>query len=112
MKGCTFRGEKECKELSTEVDVRYFWGKLIACGHVTGISKQCMCIKTKYCFPIHSNIELFLPAKRNVIEILATVRSYKQVKFLNDIMCVEVVKPSWEYSAFIDSLGSSISIPD
>jgi hypothetical protein len=101
---CEFKENKGCKEIFSKVDVRYFWSKIFALGNITGISKNCICIKSKYCFPLNSNIELLLPTKRKVIDILATVRRYKQVKFLNDTMCVEVINPSQTYSCFVRSL--------
>jgi hypothetical protein len=97
---CEFREDNGCKEISSKVNVRYFWGNTFALGNVTGISKNCICIKSKYCFPLNSNIELLLPTKGKVIDILATVSRYKQVNFLNDTMCVEVLNPSQTYSGF------------
>jgi hypothetical protein len=104
MESCKFKEEKDCKEISTKVDVRYFWGKTFALGNILGISKKCMCIKSKYCFPVNSNIELFLKNKKQIIDIFATVRSYKKANFRNDTMCVEVLNPSQEYSYFVESL--------
>jgi hypothetical protein len=104
MEGCEFKELKGCKEISSHVDAQYFWGKTFALGKVTGISNKCMCIKSKYCFPVNSNIALFLKIKGKVIDTLATVRQYKQVNFLNDTMCVDVINPSQAYSGFVKSL--------
>lgn len=101
---CTFKKDKGCNDICSKVKVRYFWGNTFDLGNVTGISKNCMCIKSNYCFPLNSNIELLLPTKRKVIDVLATVRRYKQVKFLNDTMCVEVLNPSLTYIGFVESL--------
>lgn len=110
MEVCALKVEKGCKEISSSIDVRYFWGKLIAFGHVTGISKKCMCMKAQYCFPVNSNIELLLPTKHEIITIAATVRRYRQINFRNDIMCVEVLQPSRKFSDYIDSLSPSTSV--
>jgi hypothetical protein len=103
MERCKFKEEKGCKEISTKVDVRYFWGKTFVLGNITGISKKCMCIKSKYRFPVNSNIDLFLKNKEQMIDALVTVRNYKKVIFRNDTMCVEVLNPSQEYSCFVES---------
>jgi hypothetical protein len=104
MKNCEFIGKRDCTKIFSKVNVRYLWGNTFDLGYVTGISKNCICIKSQYCFPLNSNIELLFPTKGKVIDILATVRKYKQVKFLNDTMCVEVLNPSQTYSGFVESL--------
>lgn len=108
MSMCTFKKDKGCNEICSKVNVRYFWGNTFALGNVTGISKNCMCIKSKYCFPLNTNIELLLPIEGKVIDILATVRRYEQVKFLNDTMCVDIFNPSQEYSDFVSSISPTV----
>jgi hypothetical protein len=74
---CECKEERSCKKISSKVVARYFWGKTLALGNITNISPNCICINTLYCFPLDSRIELLIPFKRNVLEILAIVRTYK-----------------------------------
>jgi hypothetical protein len=108
MENCEFIGKRDCTNISSKVDVRYFWGNMLALGNATSISKSCVCINTMFCFPLNSRIELLIPFKRKVLEILARVSTYKHADSLYDTMRVEVLNPSQEYSDFVDNVSLTI----
>jgi hypothetical protein len=105
---CTLSGEFDCQKIPLNVDVKYLWGNRFALGNVTEISKSCVCIYTRFCFPIYSKIELLFPFKRNVITILSRVSGYKHIDSLYDTMHVEVLNPSQEYLEFVSSFEKRI----
>lgn len=104
MENCEFIGKRDCTNISSKVDVRYFWGNMLALGNATSISKSCICINTKFCFPLNSRIELLIAFKKEVLEILARVSTYKHTDSLYDTMRVKVLNPSQEYSDFVDNI--------
>lgn len=108
MEDCKCIGKRDCTSISSKVDVRYFWGNMLAVGNATSISKSCVCINTKFCFPLNSRIELLIPFKRRVLEILAKVSTYKHTDSLYDTMRVEVLNSSQEYSDFVRSFSKTI----
>jgi hypothetical protein len=103
MGSCNFSREADCKKLSSKVDVKYFWGKNLAFGNITDISKQCMCISTKFTFPLNSKIELLIPFKSKVFSVLSRVSGYEHTNSLYDNMSVEVLNCSQEYLEFVNS---------
>lgn len=104
---CEFQGDKCCKKTSMKVDARYFWGSSLALGSVTHISKNCMCINTKYSIPLKSMINLFLPSKKKVLDIPVRIDSYTDANSHLDIMRVEVINPSYDYLEYKESLNST-----
>jgi hypothetical protein len=111
---CEFKEKKGCNDCkgmsSIVVDVEYFWSKKITIGNIENISKCCMCINTKYCLPLDSKIELFIPFKRKVLSMLARMSRYKHIDSLNDTMSVEVLNPSTAYLDFVCRLNQKSSI--
>ncbi len=103
MGNCWFTGTRDCKKISAKVNVRYFWANKLALGNVTDISRNCMCISTKFCIPLNSKVELLIPLKKSILTILARVCSYKHSDSLHDTMYVEVLNSSPEYLEFANS---------
>jgi len=101
MEDCGFRREEYCNKISLKVDARFFWANMIALGDVTGISKNCICINTRFCFPLDSLIKLFLPFKRKVVDLSVRVDRLKRKNSLHETMCVKVLNPSKEYLDFV-----------
>lgn len=103
MENCWFTGTRDCQQIASKVDVRFFWGKKLALGNVTEISENCMCINTHYCFPLNSSIELLVPFKKNILTIPVRVGSYRHTDSLHDTMYVEVLNPDRKYLEFASS---------
>ncbi len=110
MEDCEFRRERYCNKISLKVDTRFFWANMLALGDVTGISKNCICINTRFCFPLDSLIELFLPFKRKVINLSVRVDRFKRKNSLHETMCVEVLNRSKEYLDFVYDLSPKIKV--
>jgi hypothetical protein len=68
-----------------------------------------MCINTKYCIPLNSRIELFIPFRKKILTILASVSRYKNINSLYDTMYAEVLNPTQEYLEFVTSLKKRAS---
>ena len=102
---CDFQGDKCCKKASMKVDASYFWGSSLTLGRVTNISKNCMCINTKYSIPLKSKINLFLPTKRKVLDIPVRINSYTDLNSHHDIMMVEIINPSYDYLEYEKSIN-------
>jgi len=107
MEDCEFRREKYCNKISLKVDARFSSAKMLNLGDVKGISKNCICISTKFCFPLDSLIELFVPFKRKAIDLTVRVDRFKRKNRLHEIMCVEVLNPSKEYIDFVYDFSST-----
>lgn len=104
MDNCWFIGGRDCKKTSSKIEVRYFWGNVLALGNITDISSNCMCINTKFSFPLNSRIELLIPFKKNVLTILARVSRYKHTDSLYDSMYVEVLNQNKDYLELLNAL--------
>ena len=110
MKDCEFRRERYCNKISLKVDARLFWANMLAIGDVTGISKNCVCINTRFCIPLDSLIELFLPYKREVIQLSVRVDRFSRKNILRETMCVEVLNRSKEYLDFVYDFNPKMKI--
>ena len=100
---CEFKGEKDCKEISLEVDARYF-GNTIDLGNITNIADSCMCIATEYCIPLKSFFKMLLPFKEEVLDVSVRVNRYEDTDSYHDTMSLDVLNPPSEYIDFVDSL--------
>lgn len=67
------------------------------------ISEECICISTKYTFPLNSRVELLIPHKSKIMGILTRVNRYEHIDSLYDIMSVQVLNSSQEYLEFKNS---------
>jgi hypothetical protein len=106
MGSCEFANEQACKQTSLKINARYFFGNTLALGNITSITDYCICISTPYSIPLNSIIKLFVPYKTNVLDILVSVSRYLNRDSLHDVMCVDVLNPSKEYTDFVGSFGS------
>ncbi len=106
MGSCEYVNEQACKQTSLKINARYFFGNTLALGDITNITDCCICISTKYCIPLNSIIKLFVPYKTNVLDIPVRVSRYLNRDSLHDVMCVDVLNPSKEYTDFAGSFGS------
>jgi hypothetical protein len=102
---CCAVDKGDCKKISSTVEARYFWCNKLALGNITDISSNCMCINTKFIFPLNSMIELLIPLKRNVLTIHARVCRSKHNDSHNDSMCFEVSNQGKDYLEFVCNLG-------
>ena len=110
MEDCEFGRERYCNKISLKVDARFFWAKMLALGDVTGISKNCICINTWFCFPLDSLIELFLPFKRKVLDLSVRVDKFRRKNSIHETMCVEVLNPSKEYLDFVYDFSPKMKV--
>ena len=110
MEDCEFGRERYCNKISLKVDARFFWAKMLALGDVTGISKNCICINTRFCFPLDSLIELFLPFKRKVLDLSVRVDKFRRKNSIHETMCVEVLNPSKEYLDFVYDFSPKMKV--
>lgn len=103
---CKDKEAKKCRETSLKIDAKYFWGSYLALGNVTDISVNCICIKTRYCIPLQSMINLFLPFKRKVIDIPVRVEDLAHSDTINEILTVKVLRPSQEYLLLVEACST------
>ena len=110
MKNCEFAGNRSCRRSNLKISARYFLGNTIVLGNITSITDRCMCISTRYTIPLGSSIHLFIPFRKNVLNIPVTVARYLNRERSDEAMCVEVSNPSTEYLEFFNSIEQRMCV--
>lgn len=100
---CNLSEKRDCREIQMEIQARLFFGNLLSLGTSTGVSKHCMCINTKYRFPLHSWINLLFPFKKDIVNIPCKISGFSEIDSLNDTMSIEILNPPEEYLELVNS---------
>lgn len=95
-----------CREISSKINARYS-GNTIKLGKASHISEICICIDTRYCFPLYYDINLLIPFKRDVLSIYGRVRSITHNNTLSETISFDIINPSKEYIEYIDSFSQT-----
>ena len=95
-----------CREFSSKISARYV-GNKINLGKASYISKTCICIDTRYCFPIDSDIYLLIPFEREVVSVRCRVRSISDGYHISETVSFDILNPSKEYINYVDSFSTS-----
>ena len=80
-------------------------GNTINLGKASNISEICICIDTRYCFPIDSDINLLIPFERDVLSVYGRVRSITHHNILCETISVDILNPSKEYIKYVYSFN-------
>ena len=91
-----------CRGISSKINSRYS-GNTINLGIATNISESCICINTRYCFPLGSDINLLIPFERDVLSVYGRVRRITHKDTLSETMSVDLLNPSKEYMKYVGS---------
>lgn len=97
------RDIRDCNKVLTSLDVIFYCCNSLYSGTVKEISESCICLNTKFCFPLNSMFELLVPFQRKVLDIPVRVSRLAYINNLLDTMSVEVLSPSKEYTDFVES---------
>ena len=95
-----------CWELSSKISARYL-GNKINLGKAANISEACICIDTKYCFPIDSELKLLIPFERDVLSVHGRVRSSTHRNNINETVSFSILNPSIEYMKYLESFSQT-----
>jgi hypothetical protein len=99
------RDIRDCKKVLASIDVIFFCCNSLYSATVKTISENCICLNTKFCFPLNSMVELLVPFQRKVMDIPVRVSSFAHINTLLDTMSVEVLSPCKEYTDFVESFS-------
>lgn len=103
MKTCSLSEERGCRTVQMEIQARLFFGNLLSLGKSTEASEQCMCINTKYRFPLHSWINLLIPFEKDIVSIPCEVCCFSVIDSLHDIMSLQIPNPPEEYLELVNN---------
>ena len=103
MISCGLLEKKDCREMQMEIKARLFFGNLLSLGTSSGASKHCMCIHTRYRFPLHSWISLLIPSKNDAVIIPCEISGFSAIDGLHDTMSLEILNPPEEYLELVKS---------
>jgi len=106
MTSCKYSEIRNCNEISSKVNARYFLGNFLSLGTVKNISGHCICINTDMCIPLGSRIELLIPLKtKHVLSVPVSVWRFENTNSIYATMSVEVFNPFKEYLEFAGSFN-------
>jgi len=104
MRTCSLSAKRDCREMQMEIKARVFFGNLLSLGTSLEASEQCMCINTKYRFPLHSWINLLIPYKSDVVNVPCEVSGFSKIDSIHDIMSIVISNPPEEYLELVSSV--------
>ena len=90
-----------CREISLKVNARYL-GNKINLGKASSISEICICIDSRYCFPLNSDINLLLPSEGDDLSVYGRVRSTTHNHYISETVSYNILTPSEEYLKYVD----------
>ncbi len=100
---CSLSEKRDCREMQMEIQARLFFGNLLSLGTSTEASKHCMCINTRYRFPLHSWINLLIPFNKDIVNIPCEISGFSKIDSLHDTMSIEILNPPEEYLELVNS---------
>jgi len=103
MSACCLSEKRDCRKIQMEIQARLFFGNLLSLGTSTDVSKQCMCINTRYRFPLHSWINLLIPVKKDIVNIPCEISGFSAIDGLHDTMSIEIANPPEEYLELVNN---------
>ncbi len=95
-----------CREISSKISARYL-GNKINLGKAANISESCICIDTKYCFPIDSELKLLIPFERDVLSVHGRVSSSTHRNNISETVSFSILNPSIEYMKYLESFSQT-----
>ncbi len=95
-----------CREISFKISARYS-GNKINLGKAMNISETCICIETRYCFPLDSDINLLIPFEKDVLSVYGRVNSITHKHDINETISFDILNPSKEYIKYVDSFSQT-----
>jgi len=103
MRICSLSEKRDCREMQMEIQARLFFRNLLSIGTSTEASRDCMCIITKYRFPLHSWINLLIPLKKDIVNIPGEISGFSKIDSLHDTMSIEIFYPPEEYLELVNN---------
>ena len=100
---CSLSEKRDCREMQMEIKARLFFGNLLSLGTSTEVSKHCMCIDTRYRFPLHSWINLLIPFNKDLMNIPCEISGFLEIDSLHDTMSIEILNPPEEYLELVNN---------
>lgn len=88
----------------------FFYDNTICKGIVINLSENDMCIITRMCFPIESQLEILIPMKEDVLKVPVKVRRTQKIGYYFDAMGVELLRSPRGYLEFINKLRLTLKI--
>jgi hypothetical protein len=97
--------------ISTNVEVRFFCGNMFYSGMITNLSENGMFISTKRCLPFDSTFEILFRSEHEIMKVPVKVSRIEKTEGFYDGMGLELLERPRSYSAYLNQLKSTTSIP-
>jgi hypothetical protein len=100
--------KRSLERIPSDIEARFFYGKLFYTGKITDLSEKGMFISTKKCFPPDTLFLVMICENDRVLNMSAKVKRFIRTNGCNDGMGLEIMRPSADYLHYVDGLKEEV----
>ncbi len=96
------------ERITSDVEARFFYGKLFYAGKITDLSEKGMFVSTRKCLPQDTLFIVMTCENNRVLNMYVKVKRLIRTNGCNDGMGLEIISPPADYLHYVDGLKEEV----